>query len=185
MTNTFDNKVYDFIKAEEQTERLSFDDIYPVGSIVRCRYNSPPQKGTWEMIGIHGTYAYDDSAHHWMTFNGKIADDYMRIDPSTSPMTTIIYTGILGNNYRILTPHNLMLNNEAMNVFSGSVTSDTGRYVQLTYYLESAHDMSISKSAEFNTGAACSIRIQLGPLTDVSSTVLNDENILVEYKRTD
>ena len=179
---SFDDKLYNYLKNESTEEKITFDDIYPVGSIVRSRYNSPPSKGTWEMVGIHGTYSYDDSAHHWLTFNGKIADDYMRVDPSTETLVSVAYTYLLGNDYRILTPHNLMINTEPLQVFSGSVTGFNSKEVGLLFYLESAHDLNLTKPSD-NTGMACSIRIRLGSLSDVSQTVLNDENILVEYKR--
>ena len=55
MSSSFDNKVYELIKTEEEKEPLTFDDIYPVGSIVRNSIKEPTFKnGTWVMTGVYG-----------------------------------------------------------------------------------------------------------------------------------
>ena len=70
MTNTFDNKVYEYIKegGGGSSESLSFDDVYPVGSIVRISTKTPPSQGTWEFTGVYGN-VYDDDTSSQVILN--------------------------------------------------------------------------------------------------------------------
>lgn len=107
MTNSFDSKVYDIIKGEEETEKLSFDDIYPVGSIIRISTKNPPSKGTWELVGIYGNVYNDDESTgqiilNTFHFKGKSAIAISRWIKSTTGGTDY-YDHFGQNNYVIKT----------------------------------------------------------------------------------
>ena len=64
MSSTFDNKVYELIS---DGSSITFDEIYPVGSIVRRSPKIPPNQGTWKLCGIYGTHEYTDTSNDTST----------------------------------------------------------------------------------------------------------------------
>ena len=181
MSSTFDNKVYEYMKDDS---KLTFNDIYPFGSYVKCPAFFPPKIGTWDMVGVYGNYEYTDTnnVHHYMTFNGMFVDDFIKIDPTDKTLITINYEYPLGKDCEILVPHDCMLNSEVTNVFSGGYISNTSHQWGFMFYFNQP-EISLSKQAGV-TGMSCAVRIKLGPkITDISSSVFNTEGILIEYKR--
>ena len=59
---SFDDKLYNYLKNESTEEKITFDDIYPVGSIVKNSIKEPTFKnGTWIMTGVYGVKYYDET----------------------------------------------------------------------------------------------------------------------------
>ena len=59
---SFDDKLYNYLKNESTEEKITFDDIYPVGSIVKNSIKEPTFKnGTWVMTGVYGVKYYDET----------------------------------------------------------------------------------------------------------------------------
>ena len=94
--SSFDDKVYDIVKnvnvdlseiddkIDELKNEISevkkeLDEMYPIGMKI-CLKGSCTLSGTWELVGINGTYDYEDNDFiHKMTFTGKFVEDQVTI----------------------------------------------------------------------------------------------------------
>ena len=94
--SSFDDKVYDIVKNvnvdlseiddkinelknEISEVKKELDEIYPIGMKI-CLKGSCTLSGTWELVGINGTYDYEDNDFiHKMTFTGKFVEDQVTI----------------------------------------------------------------------------------------------------------
>ena len=189
MTNTFDNKVYDFIKADEQTERLSFDDVYPVGSIIRLTSQTPPSQGTWVFTGVYGTKSYDETVQgvnisHELEFNGYNVTDFVIIHQSTTSAITWNYTNVLGS-YKLKYPYGFFKSSQdADKGFNCGVVSNDNTLLNVSGLFVNdpigiTRDGDSSNSAIFLT-----IKMELtGSWESHPSSMSN--GLSFEYKRTD
>ena len=188
MTNSFDSKVYDIIKSGEETEKLSFDDIYPVGSIIRISTKNPPSKGTWELVGIYGTKKYDETVDgvnisHELEFNGDKVNDYIAIQSSTKTALTWNYKNILGD-YRIQTPYGIFKSSQdTTKGFQCGVVSNDNVLLKVSAIY--ANDtVSITRDSD-STNSAIFLTIKIQLLEDFASHPSSMyDGLSFEYKRT-
>ena len=188
MSSTFDNKVYELIS---DGSSITFDEIYPVGSIVRRSPKIPPNQGTWKLCGIYGTHEYTDTSndtstnsectiHHHLVFQGTSVIDYIKIDPCTDTWVQFTYTSLFGQNYKFYAPASLTRNTNGATSWYGEVINSTDESVGVSFVDGQTH-LRIDKS-EGTAGVSAVILIQLTDDLDNYSfgTVLMN----YEYKRT-
>ena len=180
MTSSFDDKVYDYIK-----DNSVFDDLFPIGSVVRRRKGSPPTKGTWKIQGVYGNHVVTgDTVNHYMSFEGKFVSDFVLVNPSSNQGISLDYTPLLGSNFKYIIPEQLLMNTEPSNVFTAGLYTDQQQRLGLTYYLNSTQAIMLTKPAG-TYGLSFAMRIELtGDLESLPEAIFNDENIFVEYLRT-
>ena len=188
MTNSFDSKVYDFIKTDEQTERLSFDDIYPVNSIARRSNKTPPSQGTWELIGVYGTISNVSirNVEHRMIFNGKLViDNILQPSQNSDPdIATIKFDDYIGEgNYTLIRSFDSFAGNTlssmCFNCYDTATGDDHNKFIVYTHY--SDHDYAAL--TKLNCDDDCQFQSTLLlEIKDLSS--VPEGNLVFEYKRT-
>ena len=189
MSSTFDNKVYELIS---DGSSITFDEIYPVGSIVRRSPKIPPNQGTWKLCGIYGTHEYTDtsndtstnsecSIHHHLVFQGTSVIDYIKIDPCTDTWIQFTYTSLFGQNYKFYAPVTLTRNtNNSSTSWAGEVVNSNDESVGLSYVDGQTH-LRINKS-EGSAGVSAAILIQL--TDDLDNYSFGTVLLNYEYQRT-
>ena len=160
MSSTFDNKVYELIS---DGSSITFDEIYPVGSIVRRCPKIPPNQGTWKLCGIYGTHEYT-----------------IKIDPCTDTWVQFTYTSLFGQNYKFYAPASLTRNTNGATSWYGEVINSTDESVGVSFVDGQTH-LRIDKS-EGTAGVSAVILIQL--TDDLDNYSFGTVLLNYEYQRT-
>ena len=186
MTTTFDNKVYEYIKegGGGSSESLSFDDVYPVGSIVRMSTKTPPSQGTWEFTGVYGNVYDDDTSSQVILntfhFKGKSAIVISRWITSHSGGTD--FNDHFGqNNYEI---KSVLGMHGASNESNGTIYYAYDKDGKV-FRVRISNDQNIFLEFDTSKGAVTDYTISsVIKITDINQVPLQD-GLSFEYKRTD
>ena len=176
MSNSFDNKVFDFLKAS--------DNLFPVSCRMKFSKKSPPEEGKWSLVGIYGRYEYtNNNISHSIDFIGTSMLDYVRTTNKIKKgdLVSWNYDSQLGSgNYSITTLFGSYLNTNVQDVyqFQANLTNTSGEYdmhcdgktVQLSIQSDTA-----------NAGFVTQIRALINDVNKISipATLLS-----YEYERT-
>ena len=169
MSSAFDDKVYEYIKTNSSGGGgggggdITFDDIYPVGSVVRRNSKSPPSSGTWVLKGIHGQHMVDKTVdgidlipvtvadseetleagsgtvdsettvHHRLVFNGAYVIDYICVLPTDSTWMQWDYTSIFGQNYNFQQTTDLTYSTSTSGGWNAGVVDSEGNHVNISW----------------------------------------------------
>ena len=190
MSSTFDNKVYELIS---DGSSITFDEIYPVGSIVKRSPKISPNQGTWKLCGIYGTHEYTDTSndtstnsectiHHHLVFQGTSVIDYIKIDPCTDTWIQFNYNSLFGQNYKFYAPASLTRNtNDSTTSWYCEVVNPNDETVGMSYMTEVDPPLRINKS-EGSAGVSAVILMQL--TDDLDNYSFGTVLLNYEYKRT-
>ena len=172
MSNSFDNKVYDYIK--------SVGDVFPVGMRLKLSSKEPPSTGTWKLVGIYGEYSYtEDDVIHDLVFIGKVVIDCVHSGSTTNTEVSWTYDSIFGSeDYNINSVFGCYINTAATtenHTLSASLSDGTTTFSiknqsrTITQTLDSSSD-----------GAYAQIRINLTYLHQIT---ISDDGLSYEYER--
>lgn len=176
MSNSFDNKVYDFILSNSS-------DTFPVGTVIRKTSREPPTPGTWKIIGVYGTKSfYEVSTNkvgvtHNMVFNGTTITDCFATDFTTYETVNYNYTSHF-DNYSLQFP--MLITNQSMQGFSGDLVNSIGQKVGITV---TGNSVSISKASGTSYSIVGSLIIMLQTSTETFQGTIFD-GLIFEFERT-
>ena len=98
--NSFDNKVYDYIKNNE-----TGGESGEVGTIIRKSTRTPPLTGTWKLRGVYGNKIItSERLEHNFQFLGDYIIDAIRITEDVPDMNNMIYLDNILGSYTVITP---------------------------------------------------------------------------------
>lgn len=107
MSETFDNKVYEIIKAaatanvSNEILNITFNTFYPVGSLITNKTGSVPiTNGTWKLVGMYGLANFtNNNVQYNVVFNNQYAIVGVKFDNTVgSNSFDISITSLLGSN---------------------------------------------------------------------------------------
>ena len=97
--NSFDDKMFDFVKNVDvdfteiedaitdikNTITLIKSEMYPIGVVIKSSSMNPPTTGKWKLVGLYGTYTYEDEGKfsHTITLTGSHVEDSVVIKSFT------------------------------------------------------------------------------------------------------
>ena len=174
MSNSFDDKVYDYIKS-------NVDGPFPIGIRVKTS-KDPPSTGTWTLVGIYGTHTYTDSVTHWMDFLGTSVLDCARGKSllSSGSTTSWNYNSVLGSgNYTVTSIFGCYLNSNPTQSdydINGSLSNGS-----TTYSVSLGNNTVTFNPGSGSGGANAQTRITI---TDLSKVSISDDGLSYEYERT-
>lgn len=126
--STFDDKVYEIIKNEAGL----YDELFPVGSVVKRKSRTPPGIGTWKIIGVYGSKSYTEVPYngvfHNIDFNGNVATDTILIEVESRSSFTFTYDKF--DLSRITVP-DLFISTTSPNT-TGSIVDSAGNTVTIS-----------------------------------------------------
>ena len=154
MNNSFDDKVYDYIK---NNSGGGGETSFPIGTRLKISQgNSPPETGTWNLVGVYGTYTWtDNDITHRMDFLGTTIIDSARgnvsLDENTS--TSWDYDSVLGSgNYNITTVFGTItysICNDGNSIAISFSGSTTGVYWQARVVITDPSQISITSGLTY------------------------------------
>ena len=181
MNNSFDEKVYDYIK---NNSGGGGETSFPIGTRLKISQgNSPPETGTWNLVGVYGTYTWtDNDITHRMDFLGTTIIDSARgnvsLDENTS--TSWDYDSVLGSgNYTVTNLFGSLFNSKAIqsdyNMYAGIYNGNT------TYGFQLEDNTITFTAGNTKGGVGMQARIVVTDPSQISIT----SGLTYEYERTE
>ena len=188
---SFDDKLYNYLKNESTEEKITFDDIYPVGSIVKNSIKEPTFKnGTWIMTGVYGVKYYDETPQstnvkHKLEFNGLYVRDYVIIQNSTQTTLKWNYQSIFGNdNYTIHSIDGLFRSStDSSKGFDGGVITNNNILLDVSFTALGGGTVSVSRDGD-SSNCAVYLTVNINLTNEFSSNPESMfDGLTFEFKR--
>lgn len=181
MCSSFDDKVYEVIKNESGL----YDELFPVGSVVRRKSKTPPSLGTWQLLGVYGSINAEDSMNyveHRMILNGKFVIDNMMCSTQNAPV--IKFDNYLGtDNYTLIRSFDSFagdsLTSMVYNCFDNATGDNHNKFMVYTHYSNKDYASLTKYQCDDDCKFQSTLLLQINDLSRVP-----ENDIVFEFERT-